>query len=126
MAFSMVGQFRAANAGSALSGRNGRAQWKRAFARLGRERAGGVFFRKFLQRRVPRFAGLARPEVALDRIQRLQMENELGVDRVRVAPQGLDAGHAQAPRAKRDRRARRRPWGGRISVGWSSARANSR
>ena len=108
--FSMLGQFRAANAGSALSGgESGARDGKEHFARLGREGAGGVFLREFLQRGVPRFACLARPELALDRVQRLETENELGVDRVRVAPQGLNSRDAEPGRAKRNRRTGRRP-----------------
>ena len=100
MAFSMFGQLRPRKPGSARSG----AKRPRAIGReLSRASGGsapdGYLLGKFLQRRVPRFAGLARPKVALDRLQRLQMEDELGVDRVRVAPQGLDAGYAQ-PRGR--------------------------
>ena len=36
-------------------------------------------------------------------------QNALGVDRVRIAPQGLDPGDAERARAQFDRRARRRP-----------------
>ena len=67
---------------------------------------------KLLQRGVPRDSYFARPHVAFDRLERLQAENVFGVDRIRVAAQGLDPGDAQRARAKLNRRSRRRPYSG--------------
>ncbi len=69
---------------------------------------------KLLQARVPRDARFALRNVPLDRLHRSQTENMFRVDRVRVAPQGLDPRDAEGSGAKLDRGPRR----------WSRLRAN--
>ena len=55
-----------------------------------------------LQRGVPDVADLARAGLGRDRRERRQAEDPLGVNRVRVAPQRLDAGDAEPARPQRD------------------------
>ena len=64
-------------------------------ARLGRKGAGRIGLDKRLRARVPAMPVSRGPVVALDRLERLQAENTFGVDRVRIAAQGLDPGDAE-------------------------------
>ena len=73
----MLGQW-SAKAGSSLSSAKHRSRnGQETVARLGREGAGRICFNKLLKRGVPRNARFARPNVALDRLERLQSENSI-------------------------------------------------
>ena len=72
---------------------------------------------EILQHGMPDIADLARPHLRADGRQRRQFEDLAGINGVGVAPQRLDARHAEATRAQFEARARLRPGDRRRRVG---------
>ena len=80
---------------------------KETITRLWRESARRISLDKLLQCGVPSHSRFARPNLALDSLERLQSEDIFGVDRIRIAAQSLDSSDAERFWAEFNRGARR-------------------